>query len=577
MHTASPARRILGYVSIVTIALVVGIVAPSARLRAQQAGEMRLIVPPEVQKMLDQMSGGGSEALATRLGVESVAGKRRRIGSQQSPKPPKFGDVPIGTTPAHENEPSAAANPADKKYLVAGSHLFPIGGAIRCVAYRSSDGGTSWSLAVLMPQLTAQSSCSDPVVVYAPDGSRVYYAYMDIKDVQDTTGLPGMFTVESNWDIVVSYSDDNGGTWSRPVIALDADPYTVRYTRCGPNDYCGTLVEPGYAFDKPWIGTHNDASESAWAYVTATRFDAPGPSRIAFARSGSKGVSYGAPQLLESGNATTVVQGSRPAGGAGADVLVAWYNSGNDGWLNGGFRIRTRYSSDHGATWNAAVTAVQDTSELPFWLGPHTFYKRWWGSMFPDIDIDSNGLAHLVYTHDPVANGTCSEGTLVITGCSSNAEDGDIRYVFSAGSPYALWSAPATVNDDGLSRAQGYAALKVQFGATESTVHVIWEDTRLAPEVSPSSLASCFLSSTPVCDSSNLYYDIFYAQLTPGGAPSASSRVSDFSSIQDFIFSGDYNDLAASSNTLFAIWTDRRHQTSIFAFPDNVYGSLVGK
>jgi hypothetical protein len=400
---------------------------------------------------------------------------------------------------------------------------------------------------------------------------------MDIKDVEDNSGFPGVIYVESNWDIIVNYSDDNGATWSAPVVALDGDPYTVRYTRCGPSEYCGTLIEAGFAYDKPWIATAQEPAEGAWVYLSSSRFDAPGPVRISFARSSNKGTSYGAAQVLESGDEVVVVQGSRPTGGAAGDVLVAWYSSGADGPRIGGFRIRMRYSSNHGGTWNAAVTAVQDASELPFWLGPHTFYKRWWGAMFPDVEIDGDGLAHLVYTRDPVPNGTCTEGSVVFFQCSSNAEDGDIRYSFSGGPPYNAWSAPATVNDDGMNRAQGYAALKVQIGPAGSSVHVIWEDTRLGPEVPPASLADCFFSANPVCNSSNLYYDIFYAALLPGVASSANSRVSDVASIQDFIFTGDYTDLAASANALFGVWTDRRHQTSIFVFQDNVYGSRAGK
>jgi hypothetical protein len=576
MDTAS-VRRLFSYASIAALACFGVYLPPATPLRAQQPNDIRMIPPVEIQKMLIQMSGGGSEALATSLGIESVAGKRRAVGAQDGAKSPKGDDVPIATSGREENEPAVAVNPVNRKYLVAGSHVYPVGTTLRCAAYRSTDGGASWSAAVLVPQLTPASNCSDPVVVYSPDGSRVYYVHMDIKDVQDTSGLPGVFTVESNWDIIVNYSDDNGATWSAPIIALDGDPYTVRYTRCGPSDYCGTLIEPGFVYDKPWIGTPQNAADASWVYVTSSRFDAPGPVRISFARSSNKGASYGSAQVLESGDDVVLVQGSRPTGGPAGDLLVAWYSSGADGWLIGGFRIRTRYSSNYGASWNAAVTAVQDASELPFWLGPHTFYKRWWGSMFPDVEIDGDGLAHLVYTHDPVANGTCSEGSVVFYQCSSNAEDGDIRYSLSAGPPYTSWSAPATVNDDGLNRAQGYAALKVQFGAAGSSIHVIWEDTRLGPEVPPSSLTDCFLSPTPVCTSSNLYYDIFYATLLPGVAASANSRVSDVSSIQDFIFTGDYTDLAASPNALFAIWTDRRHQTSIFAAQDNIYGSVAGK
>lgn len=54
---------------------------------------------------------------------------------------------------------------------------------------------------------------------YAPDGRRLYYAYMDI--------------TFSHFDTLVSYSDDDGQSWNGPVVALAS-------------------VSADY--DKPWIG-----------------------------------------------------------------------------------------------------------------------------------------------------------------------------------------------------------------------------------------------------------------------------------------------------------------------------------
>ncbi|MBC8647448.1 MAG: hypothetical protein H7X85_09815, partial [Thermoanaerobaculia bacterium] len=51
-------------------------------------------------------------------------------------------------------------------------------------------------------------------------------------------------------------------------------------------------------------------------------------------------------------------------------------------------------------------------------------------------------------------------------------------------------------------------------------------------------------------------------------------RVSDVSSINDFVFIGDYNDLTIS-NKVFAVWTDRRDKLSIFDFEDDFYGSQI--
>jgi hypothetical protein len=483
-----------------------------------------------VRDKLDRFSTLPMLIAAEELGVTEIQGKdiSNPGGSPGHAEAKKLLDVPIGVHPTkHENEPTVAANPKDKKRLVAGSHYFgpPAPTLNRCVAYTSADGGETWSTPFPMPQLTALSECSDPVLAYAPDGSRVYYAYMDIKAGVD-------------WDIVMSYSDDDGRTWTGPILVLDAS------------------VPGGFLYDKPWIGTHVDDNESNWVYVTATRFAviAGGSDAIAFTRSSDFGVTWSTPPtFLDVAPSFVVVQGSRPAGGVGGEVLVAWYNSGSDGWLSGGFEIRTRRSGDHGATFDPVTVASHDSFELPYWLGPFAFYHRWWGGMFPDIAIDPGGEAHIVYTHDPVAG-------------SATAEDGDIRYITSGGPPYDMWSSPVTINDDGLGRAQGYPAINTQHGGQSSHLHAIWEDHRLSP-----ALPIAFPNSP------NLFYDIFYARKVPGQGVgwSTNFRVSDASSINDYVFIGDYNDLTATSSALFAIWTDRRDKLSIFDFEDDVYGSVI--
>jgi hypothetical protein len=381
-----------------------------------------------------------------------------------------------------------------------------------------------------MPQLTPGSNCSDPVLAYAPDGSRVFYAYMDIKG--------------NDWDIVVNYSDDDGATWLPvPVVALNS-----------PGG-------PTFRYDKPWIAAPLDASN--YVYVTATRFDnaAPGGCYITFTRSTNKGASYELPQTLESAvpcQAPTVVQGSRPSGGKQGSVLVAWYNSGTDGWLTGSFSIRTRHSSAFGAasSFAPAATAATDTFEAHFWLDPFACYHRWWGSMFPDVEIDNNGSANILYTHDPTP--------------AFDTEAGDVRYVTSSSSPYTGWSAPVTVNDDGPGRANGYAALDTQTQGTgqSAVLQAMWEDHRLSPKA----------GAVPQCagDTQNLSYDQFYSRKPTGEGWKPNLRVTEESSLSDFIFIGDYVDLTADNGSLFGIWTDRRDKLSIVDFEDDVFGSRMG-
>jgi hypothetical protein len=451
----------------------------------------------------------------------------------------KLLDVPIGTHPTKsENESTVAANPRDKQKLVAGSHFHgpPAPVATRCVAYTSSDGGETWSAPVALPHPTDDSRCSDPVLAYNADGSRVYYAYLDIRGVRP----------DGDFDILVSYSDDDGKSWSAPVVALDGGG--------------------GLTYDKPWIGTPHD--EANYVYVTATRFGG-GDSftcDIVFTRSADSGRSYAAPDILDSsGSDGCDAQGSRPAGGTGGEVLVAWYQDGPDDTFVGSFEIRTRRSADHGATFDETVVAARDDSELQFRLGPFGFYHRWWGGMWPDLELGPRGDAHIVYTHDPVPG-------------SATAEEGDIRYITSSGPPHTTWSAPVTINDDGLERAQGYPAIEIEHEGGATTVHAIWEDHR----TSPNAEIDFFFR-----DSSNRLYDMFYARLTPGASGwTRNIRISETSSVSDSgffgqpFFIGDYNDLTVS-NKLYAVWTDRRDKSAdLFDFgvedpEDDVYGGAI--
>src|SRR5262245_12149312 len=218
-------------------------------------------LPPERVQLL---SGIPMQIAAKSLGIPVLAGKNLSMTQAGGPpgdaKAPKQKDVEIGDNPTStENQPAIASNPKDKQKLVGGSDFAaPLTPSTnRCVAYRSSDNGTTWTAPFTMPQLSDSSVCADPVLSYAPDGSRVFYAYMDMKQNND-------------WDIVVSYSDDDGQSWTGPIIALDA--------------------QPGFLYDKPWIAAHVDNNESNWVYVTATQFStvAGRTDHIAFTRSSNQ-------------------------------------------------------------------------------------------------------------------------------------------------------------------------------------------------------------------------------------------------------------------------------------------------
>jgi hypothetical protein len=548
-------------------------VGPQAASAAAQPGVLRWL---EVKTTLSRFATAGGSTGAT--------SSKANVG--------------IGADPAKdENEPTVVANPLDEDILVAGSHSADAT-TLNCVAYVSRNKGATWSAPIVMAQLTPESFCSDPVLAYAPDGRRVYYAYMDIKFSETIVGdpqNPDQVTLESDLDVVVSHSDNDGRGWSRPVVALNGDPWSVTFD---PETGQEIAFEPGFDFDKPWIAAHVTSKGQSnelrrRVYVSATRFDnfTPGfACAIVVTRSANRAESWREPVELESSGgdcgAPVLVQGSRPSAGPGNQVVVAWYNSAADGPFQGGFEIRTVFSNG-GTQWRRPVTAVGDSFEAPFFLGPFAFYHRWGGTMFPDVEIAPDGRAHLVYTHDPEENGftivdPVTGEEIFLPDVSTTAEDGDIRYIRSSGEPYASWSAPVTLNDDGLVRAQGYPALETSQRGGKTVLHVLWEDHRRSPDgpTDPDRFG----------ESSNLFYDIFTTSHVPGRGWSRNKRVTDERSIVDFIFIGDYFDITTSGDELvFGIWTDRRHQRSIgasldengeivideAALEDNVFGARL--
>jgi hypothetical protein len=351
---------------------------------------------------------------------------------------------------------------------------------------------------------------------------------------------------------------DQGRTWSAPTVALDGEPWEVRYT-CSlvPQPGCTTSEEvPGSDYERASIAVRDRSN----VYVTATWFTyfdgAAPPSAISFTRSSDSGASWSSPELLDStvqDTFTEVVQGSQVAAGPGEGLLAAWYHPSDDGRRVGRFELRTRYSGDGGDTWDPVVTAVIDTDETGLWLGPGTTYKLWWTSMFPRLALEIGGRAHMVYTRDPDPG-------------HDTAEEGDIRYVTSGAPPYDDWSVPETVNDDAgkEDRAQGFPSLAIRHGGRATIVDVIWEDTRLSPTDPDGDPAAA-----------NLYYDVFHSWKTSGRSGwTPDRRVTDESSIQsDLITSG--TSLAANDLLLFGAWVDRRSWTAINQLGDDIYGGRI--
>ncbi|MEO6571756.1 MAG: sialidase family protein [Ilumatobacteraceae bacterium] len=290
-------------------------------------------------------------------------------GNSQANNPQVQGDPSSDTTAVFptnkQNETTIAQNPIDGRYLIAGSNdeqrqppcgPGPVRGADALPndcgflpgvgtsgIYTSDDSGVSWiNRGLLDDQLSWQGlgvvSDGDPVIAYGPkpdargrfsysNGVRAYYS-----SLATISGAKGYEY------IIVSHSDDNGATWSAPVVGT---------TKTSTTDFN----------DKNWIGVDNSPTSPYFGrvYLSWTEFRSAtatgnGSEPIQVAVSANGGASFGSPkQLSPAGNNGTGNgrQGSSIDVGPDGTVYVAFEQ---------GFSQVVAISTTGGAKWNRPVT-----------------------------------------------------------------------------------------------------------------------------------------------------------------------------------------------------------------------------
>ncbi|MBI5879939.1 MAG: exo-alpha-sialidase [Chloroflexi bacterium] len=443
-----------------------------------------------------------------------------------------------------QNEPTVAVNPADERIVLAGSNdeqrQPPCGpGSVRgpnaapsdCSffpdvgtsgIYRSTDGGQTWANLGLLDdqpawQASALVSDGDPVIVFGPqpdgqggfsyaNGARAYYAtlasYKSGRSPYPPQKAPEL--------IAVSWSDDNGSTWSAPVIVV---------TKNNPNDFNDK--------EAIWVDRLPSSPYFGRAYVTWTQFRSAtftgyGNEPIAVAVSADGGASWSSPkQLSPAGNNGTGNgrQGSAVRSGPDGAVYVAWEQ--------GPAQVLAT-SRDGGNSWSrpATIAPVSDITD-PI---PGANFRT---DSFLSLAADPRAGTTTVYA--AWVNRTTAGGRVVV---AKSADRGQ------------TWSAPATVS----TAAEGYAFFQGLDVAPNGRVDVGYQ-ALLATN------ASTFGTGNAQIDS----YVTFSAN--GGNAWSAPLKVSNASSdpaasAQNNLarqFYGDYNTLVSTSNAAFFIYTDTRN------------------
>jgi hypothetical protein len=459
--------------------------------------------------------------------------------SQSQANNPQVAGDPTSNTTARfptnkQNEPSIAANPVSSAYLVAGSNdeqleppcgPGPVRGATAARndcsffpgvgtdgVYTSSDGGGTWTNRGLLPGFSDNGgslvSDGDPELVYGPkpdgqggfsftNGARVYYAGL-------ASTAPGFEQGNQAPEfLTVSRSDDNGVSWSDPVLAVDGSGFNF-------NDHPEIAVDRNPS--SPFFGR---------VYLAWTDFrsipSTSEPAEVSYSTDG--GNTWTKPNQLSAAF-------NNGAKGGRQDAYVA---TGPDGTVyvfeDQGSQMVFWKSADGGATWShgQAIASYTNISD-PI---PGANFRD---ATYPSAAIDQgNGTVYVAW-----ADAGSGSGRIVVAKSTDRG---------------ATWSSPAPVS----TARDGYAYFQGLDVAPNGRVDVAYQALTAR---SPSTYGT-----------GNASVASYYVESTDGGATwSRPARVSVFSdpaaSAQNNLerqFWGDYNTLVSTSANAFFIYTDARN------------------
>jgi hypothetical protein len=455
----------------------------------------------------------------------------------QANEPQVAGDPTSDTTAVFptnkQNEPSIAVDPTDPSKLIAGSNdeqlqppcgPGPVRGADADAndcsffpnvgtdgIYTSSNGGTSWTNQGLLPGFSDNGgslvSDGDPVIVFGPKpagqgfsfagGARAYYASLASYASGAAKGqqAPELLTV--------STSDDDGASWSNPVVAANGHGYIF-------NDK-----------EAIWADANSSSTFFGRVYISWTQFrDVPGCAEpIMFAYSADGGQTWTRPNQITTAHNCGLGgrQGSTIRTGPDGSVYLVYEDSDQTGSIQA-----LAVSHDGGRTFSrpTRIAGVKDIAD-PI---PGANFRT---DSFASVGVDqTTGTVYVAW-----ADAASGQGAIELTSSTDGGK---------------TWSSPQVVSQ----ASDGYAFFQGLDVAANGRVDIAYQALKA--------------TDPTTYGTGNATVDSYYVSSSDGFATSTkvSSASSDpAASAQNNLarqFWGDYNTLVSTNASAWFVYTDSR-------------------
>jgi len=399
-------------------------------------------------------------------------------------------DIPLTTENSTQSENSVFADPNDKNHVLNSNNSTqnPVGQLYGANDFFSFDGGATWGGEI---QGAGGSNYGDPTTAIGNSG-RMYVNY-----------------IHNNSGQGISYSDDDGNTWTAKIVA--------------PN--------PGSMADKNhmWIDNSIASPYEGNLYVAWTNFGGSADSEIGLCKSSNDGLTWTAPMAISTAvNAGSHNQGVNIQTGPDGQVYALW--AIYDSWPSDECALGFARSLDGGATFAPATRIIANIRGIR----TTTVNKNHRVNSFPSMAVD-------------ISNGP-NRGAIYAVWCNIgipgvNTGTGSDVYMIKSTDQGVTWSTPLRVNQDEFGLGKQHYFPWICCDPVSGTLSCIFYDDR---------------------NVSSSQDEVFAANSRDGGETWEDFKISDVSFTPSPIpglassYMGDYLGITAMNRKVYPVWSDNR-------------------